>query len=56
MERSLLQLFMETPSHAEAVNFILYQEIDPEKDDIQWLDLTDNRDFKVMTSWDPTDK
>ena len=56
VEQVLLKLIWETSDHAQAVDLFAAHQIDPEKDDISWSDLTDNRDFKVMTSWDPTDK
>ena len=56
VEQVLLKLIWETSDHAQAVDLLAAHQIDPEKDDISWSDLTDNRDFKVMTSWDPTDK
>ena len=56
VEQALLELLLETSSHNQAVQMANVQLIDPEKEDIQWADLTDNRDFKVMTSWDPQDK
>ena len=51
-----MDLFVEAPSHADAVQLMSYHEIDPEKDEIPWLDLTDNRDFKVMSTWDSNDR
>ena len=56
VEQVLLKLVWETSDHAQAADLLVAHQIDPEKDDISWSDLTDNRDFKVMTSWDPTDK
>ena len=56
VERSLMDLFVEAPSHTDAVQLMSYHEIDPEKDEIPWLDLTDNRDFKVMSTWDSNDR
>lgn len=53
VERTLLDLLVETSLHGQTVQMMSYHEIDPDKDDIQWSDLTDNRDFKVMNSWDP---
>ena len=51
-----MDLFVEAPSHTDAVQLISYHELDPEKDEIPWLDLTDNRDFKVMATWEPIDR
>ena len=51
-----MDLFVEAPSHTDAVQLMSYHEIDPEKDEIPWLDLTDNRDFKVMSTWDSNDR
>lgn len=56
VERALVELLLETTMHSQAVQLISYHEIDPEKDDIPWPDLTDNRDFKVMASWDPSER
>ena len=56
VEQVLLKLIWETSDHAQAADLLAAHQIDPEKDDISWSDLTDNRDFKVMTSWDSTDK
>ena len=56
VEQVLLKLVWETSDHAQAADLLAAHQIDPEKDDISWSDLTDNRDFKVMASWDPTDK
>ena len=28
----------------------------PDKDEINWADLTDNRDFRALQSWDPPDR
>ena len=33
-----------------------YMEIDPEKDKTVWEELQDNRDFGVLSSWDPPDR
>ena len=31
-------------------------QLDPDKDDVQWRDIQDNRDFKAMISYDPPEK
>ena len=31
-------------------------EIDPNKDVIEWTELTDNRDYKAIPSWEPSDR
>ena len=51
-----MDLLVEAPSHTDAVQLISYHEVDPEKEEIPWLDLTDNRDFKVMATWEPMDR
>ncbi len=56
VEQPLLELLTEASSHEQAIQVIFLHRIYPEKDDISWPDLTDNRDFKVMTSWDPPEK
>jgi len=52
----LLDLLVETTLHGQAVQMMSYLEIDPDRDETQWNSLTDNRDFKTMTSWEPPDR
>ena len=56
VEKMLLDLLMETTLHAQTVQMMSYLEIDPEKEEIAWKDLTDNRDFKSMISFEPPDR
>ena len=56
VEQVLLELLMETSKHSKAVEIVQNHQVDPEKEEIQWADLIDNRDFKVMASWDPQEK
>jgi len=55
VDRMLLDLLVETTLHGQAVQMMSYLEIDPDRDETQWNNLTDNRDFKTMSSWEPPD-
>lgn len=55
VDRMLLDLLVETTLHGQAVQMMSYLEIDPDRDETQWNNLTDNRDFKSMSSWEPPD-
>ena len=55
IEQVLLKL-LETSEYAQVADILIAHQVDPERDDIPWPELTDNRDFKVMTSWDPIDR
>ena len=56
VEKTLVELLVESSSHGQALQIMTAHQIDPEKDEIPWVELIDNRDFKVMVSWDPQDK
>lgn len=56
VERMLLDLLLETSLHGQTVQMMSYLENDPDKDEINWSELTDNRDFKAMQSWDPPER
>ena len=55
IEQVLLKL-LETSEYAHVADILITHQVDPERDDIPWPELTDNRDFKVMTAWDPIDR
>ncbi|KAL5017135.1 hypothetical protein ScPMuIL_006724 [Solemya velum] len=55
-ERLLLDLVLETNSHTATEQMVSYMEIDPEKDKTVFDELCDNRDFAVMTVWDPPER
>ena len=55
-EKTLVELLVESSSHGQALQIMSSHQVDPEKDEIPWADLIDNRDFKVMVSWDPQEK
>ncbi|XP_046361388.2 N-alpha-acetyltransferase 25, NatB auxiliary subunit-like [Haliotis rufescens] len=54
-ERLLLDLTLETASHNSTEQMITYMEIDPEKDKTDINQLCDNRDFQVMSCWEPAE-
>ena len=56
VEKTYVELLIDASSHGQAMQITTAHQIDPEKDEIPWADLIDNRDFKVMVSWDPNDK
>ena len=56
VEKTLVELLVESSSHGQALQIMTAHQIDPERDEIPWVELIDNRDFKVMVSWDPQDK
>ena len=56
VEKTLVELLVESSSHGQALQIMSSHQVDPEKDEIPWADLIDNRDFKVMVSWDPQEK
>ncbi len=53
--RSLIfiELYLWYCSQQATEQMLLYMEIEPEKDKTVYKDLRDNRDFSVITSWDP---
>jgi N-terminal acetyltransferase B complex non-catalytic subunit len=56
IERMLMDLLVETSAQAHLVHMMQYMGVDPEKDEVNWKDLTDNRDFKAMPSFDPAER
>jgi len=56
VEKTMVELLVESSSHTQALQILTAYQIDPEKDEIPWVELIDNRDFKVMVSWDPQEK
>lgn len=56
VEQALIELLVEPSSHAQALRVVTVHQIDPEKDEIPWSDLIDNRDFKVMVSWETQER
>ena len=56
VEKTYVELLIDASSHGQAMQIMTAHQIDPEKDEIPWADLIDNRDFKVMVSWDPNEK
>ena len=56
VEKTMVELLVESSSHTQALQILTAHQIDPEKDEIPWVELIDNRDFKVMVSWDPQEK
>ncbi|PVD31460.1 hypothetical protein C0Q70_06872 [Pomacea canaliculata] len=52
-ERLLLDLILETNSHTGTEQMLTYIEVDPSKERFVLSELSDNRDFSVMTCWDP---
>ncbi len=55
-ERILVDLLVETSAHAQTTKAVSYLDIDPAKDDINWKELSDSRDFKAMISFEPPDR
>ncbi|XP_077995512.1 N-alpha-acetyltransferase 25, NatB auxiliary subunit-like [Glandiceps talaboti] len=57
LEKMLLELLVEANSNnLKFEDLIRYMEIQPEKDEIQWNELSDNRDLALLMSWDPDSK
>jgi N-terminal acetyltransferase B complex non-catalytic subunit len=57
VERMILDVLVGGSNlHAQTVQMMSFLEVDPDKDDITWKELTDNRDFKTMASFDPAEK
>ena len=56
VEQKLLDLMTETALHGQTVQMMSCLEIDIDKDSPDWSGLTDNRDFKAIHSWDPTER
>ena len=52
IERMLLDLLTWPSSHEMALRMMSYLEIYPEKDEVNWTDLRDNRDFRAMINWE----
>ncbi|KAK7505933.1 hypothetical protein BaRGS_00002655, partial [Batillaria attramentaria] len=52
-ERILLDLILETNSHASTQQMLSYIEVDPSKERAILSEVCDNRDFSVMSCWDP---
>ncbi|KAK3084712.1 hypothetical protein FSP39_017808 [Pinctada imbricata] len=51
VESMLLDLVLETVSHASTEQMIAYMEIDPETDKTNFEELCDNRDFSIMATY-----
>ena len=43
-------------SHQRTEQILRYLEIDPEKDNTNWAELRDNRDFNVVQNWAPPER
>jgi len=43
-------------SHQRTEQILRYLEIDPEKDNTNWEELRDNRDFNVVQNWAPAER
>ncbi len=58
VERLLLDLLTAQDGSAKETLFqiIANRDVEPEKDEIAWKDLTDNRDFQAMMSYDAAEK
>ena len=54
VDRMLLDILV--GNRETLAQMIANQEVDPEKEEIVWKDLTDNRDFQTMVSFDPQEK
>ncbi|XP_070572285.1 N-alpha-acetyltransferase 25, NatB auxiliary subunit-like [Ptychodera flava] len=56
-EKMLLEIMLEANhNNLKFEDLIRYMEIQPEKDEICWKDMTDNRDLGLLISWDPDSK
>ncbi|XP_078600401.1 N-alpha-acetyltransferase 25, NatB auxiliary subunit-like [Branchiostoma floridae x Branchiostoma japonicum] len=56
VERMLLDFIMETTNPEQMRELLDYMEISPEKDEIKWDLLKDNRDLTVLSSWEPEER
>ncbi|KAK4311699.1 hypothetical protein Pmani_016831 [Petrolisthes manimaculis] len=52
-EQMLLDITNEISSHSQLVEAVSQLDIDPATDKTCWDDLRDNRDLRVMDTWDP---
>ncbi|KAK8379962.1 hypothetical protein O3P69_019779 [Scylla paramamosain] len=52
-EQMLLDLTTNVSSHTQLVEALQHMDISPATDRTDWGHLTDNRDLKVMNSWEP---
>ncbi|XP_069976168.1 LOW QUALITY PROTEIN: N-alpha-acetyltransferase 25, NatB auxiliary subunit, partial [Penaeus vannamei] len=55
-EQMLLDITVDVSSHSQLVDTVRQMDIDPIMDKINWKELCDNRDLRVMNSWEPRDK
>lgn len=55
-ERMLLDMLLESSSHAKLVQTAEGMFADPDKDQPDWKACVDNRDCGVFVSWDPPSK
>nr|XP_027237178.1 N-alpha-acetyltransferase 25, NatB auxiliary subunit-like isoform X1 [Penaeus vannamei] len=55
-EQMLLDITVDITSHSQLVDTVRQMDIDPIMDKINWKELCDNRDLRVMNSWEPRDK
>ncbi|XP_066272449.1 N-alpha-acetyltransferase 25, NatB auxiliary subunit-like isoform X2 [Branchiostoma lanceolatum] len=56
VERMLLDFIMETTNPEQMRELLDFMEISPEKDEIKWDLLKDNRDMTVLSSWEPKER
>ncbi|KAI8491402.1 N-alpha-acetyltransferase 25, NatB auxiliary subunit [Branchiostoma belcheri] len=56
VERMILDFIMETTNPEQMRELLDYMEISPEKDEIKWDLLKDNRDLTVLSSWEPKER
>ncbi|XP_068227044.1 N-alpha-acetyltransferase 25, NatB auxiliary subunit [Palaemon carinicauda] len=52
-EQMLLDLTMEVSSHGQFIEAVQQMDIDPKSDKTKWGELCDNRDLRVMNTWEP---
>ncbi|XP_076055672.1 phagocyte signaling impaired isoform X2 [Oratosquilla oratoria] len=52
-EQMLLDLTLHVSSQVQLLEVIQQMDIDPTKDKVDWSALRDNRDLKVINSWEP---
>nr|XP_045596564.1 N-alpha-acetyltransferase 25, NatB auxiliary subunit-like [Procambarus clarkii] len=52
-EQMLMELTTEISSHSQLVDMLQQMDIDPATDKTNWEELRDNRDLRVMNTWEP---
>ncbi|XP_046385897.1 N-alpha-acetyltransferase 25, NatB auxiliary subunit [Ischnura elegans] len=52
----MLLVILHANNHTQRLQAMSLMDINPDKDKVEWAKLQDNRDLKVMISWDPPDR